>query len=306
MILDPYKNNVIHQYQTELKTCKEIAEFYNCSTECVTTYLKKHCGIQLRGPRDRKMPALDRVGICQKYKSGVTGPALAKEYNLCERSIYNILEAAGIDRRYFVNEVKEDFFSTWSEDMAYILGFITADGNVGKRKPYLNIELQQRDKCALEYIRDCISPTANILPQTHCDKRSGKIYHSNKLSIHSYKLVQDLKQFSVFPNKTGNHLLDFDIPQEYQHSYTRGFFDADGSVFFKNGLCNSSIVCKSELFLRELKSLNGLHLGRIGHGSGKHRYLWNWRMAYKHSKKFADYIYQSYNFSLERKRIRFV
>jgi hypothetical protein len=45
-----------------------------------------------------------------------------------------------------IYDVKEDYFETWSHEMAYILGFISADGGVNKQQTSLSIELQMRDK----------------------------------------------------------------------------------------------------------------------------------------------------------------
>ena len=51
-----------------------------------------------------------------------------------------------------IYELNEDYFETWSHEMAYILGFISADGSINKQKTSLSIELQMRDKKVLEFI----------------------------------------------------------------------------------------------------------------------------------------------------------
>jgi hypothetical protein len=74
----------------------------------------------------------------------------------------------------------EEFFSKWSKDMAYILGFVTADGYVSDVKWCVQISLQERDVEILEYIKKCISPERPI----YYYKREIKI--SNAGNIGSY------------------------------------------------------------------------------------------------------------------------
>jgi len=125
--------------------------------------------------------------------------------------------------------------------------------------------------------------------------------------IYSEQIIKELEKYQIFPNKTGRHLLNFDIPSEYFWNYVRGYFDADGSAWINSTSkrINSSITCKSNDFLIELKrrcedigSINKI----ITKKNKKTYTLYYWNMGYRDTILFRDNIYKGYNFCLERKR----
>lgn len=304
--LDEYKEDIINKYFNENLTCKEIAEIYNTNKDNISNFLKKRCGLKLKKKAWNKKINLDEEYIVEQYNLGRDGIDISKELGVSTPLIYRTLEANGVTRRLQVYEVDHNFFGSWSEDMAYILGFVTADGNVPGNKPYLRVELKRADKQILEYIKKCLSPDSKIYDYEHIDKRRNVTSYSSLFCLYSNQIVNDLKKYNVFPNKTGKHLLDFNIPEEYLHSYTRGFFDADGSIYpNKYGSMYSTITCMCQQFLEELRLRNKLSLGKIAKGCGNNKNLFNWDMNIKDTQIFGEFIYQSYNFALERKRDRF-
>lgn len=68
-------------------------------------------------------------------------------------------------KRYKYNH---DYFSKWTHENAWIIGFITADGNIHNNT--LNIQLARKDVCILEHIRDKISRVghANYCSHNFC------------------------------------------------------------------------------------------------------------------------------------------
>lgn len=148
-----------------------------------------------------------------------------------------------------------EYFKNWSNDMAYIVGFITADGNIHNKRPYLSIELQREDKEFLIKLKNKIYPDSNIYDCIHYDKRNKKEHFTSKWTFHSKEIIKDLEKYSIFPNKTGKHLLNFDIPKEYINDYVRGFFDGDGSIFISKNIKSVTFVCASVKFLESLQKL---------------------------------------------------
>lgn len=199
------------------------------------------------------------------------------------------------------NQANHDFFSTWSRPMAYILGIITADGGINYPKPYVTLDIKSKDIEILKYCRCYLNPAANFYKYERVHPKTGNIYESSKLMVYSQKMVDDLKIYSVFPNKTGKHLLDFDIPNEYFPDYTRGFFDGDGSVYYKANKINSKITCKSWPFLAELAYRIGINFSTE---FSKNK-LMSIKYFYKTSIKLRDFMYQNEEFALTRKKERF-
>lgn len=125
--------------------------------------------------------------------------------------------------------VKENFFEVIdSEEKAYFLGLIFADGNItndSKRSPMLRLQLKISDVEILEKLRQCL----NIHSKLVYDKRAGK--ECAILCIRNEKIAADLAKYGIVPNKTyiTKHLPQ--IPEEYERDFLRGLLDGDGSIY---------------------------------------------------------------------------
>lgn len=93
--------------------------------------------------------------IIEKYNSGISGIEIAKELNVKPYVIYRILNKNNIkvrsnkinSRRFYCNE--NSFSEVNSEESAYWLGFMYADGYVTKNG-YVGLSLFIIDKSHLE------------------------------------------------------------------------------------------------------------------------------------------------------------
>ena len=123
-------------------------------------------------------------------------------------------------------EYNRDFFSTIdTEEKAYWLGFISADGNVSKTMKNMRINLNIKDKAHLEKFRESISGNQPIKESIR-EKN-----HSVYIDMNSKKICSDLQKYGVTPNKSLTLNVHFDlIPQQLIHHFIRGYFDGDGSI----------------------------------------------------------------------------
>jgi LAGLIDADG-like domain len=202
------------------------------------------------------------------------------------------MESVMVRKRIY--DVKEDYFNNWSPEMAYILGFISADGSVNKQKTSLSIELQMRDKEVLEFIRQQITPTAPI----KITKKKDREYC--RLRINSVKLIQSLQKYNVVPNKTFTIRLDFDIPQQFIGDYVRGLFDGDGWITCRRNTIEFGICSTSKEFITEL--YNKVKIGRIRERSKKIHPVYSLDAEANSAIAIRDIIYASGGFSLKRKK----
>lgn len=146
-----------------------------------------------------------------------------------------ILDPRGGHNRYNCNF---DFFKRWTNEMAYVLGFLYADGTiidaVSSRTQY--IIFASRDREILEKIRTvmnsehplCIQP-----PRIHRHKNG--IYKSRELfilRIGSRKMFNDLIHLGVVPKKSKIAIFP-EIPPRYLNHFVRGYFDGDGCVYLQ-------------------------------------------------------------------------
>lgn len=186
----------------------------------------------------------------------------------------------GGQRKYYVNE---DFFKVWSHDMAYILGFWFADGNI-KQNRVFSIYQHNKDRYLLQKILDRFADREFL----YKDKRADFSY----ISISSKIIYKDLLNLGGIPAKSLRSDFPFVIPYEYIGDFLRGNFDGDGSIYYdkcnrkyfscfttgskkfadglKACLDKANVSCKIivrkgkyvKIFTRELKKYNDLYYVR--------------------------------------------
>ncbi len=91
--------------------------------------------------------------IIKMYESGSRTVEIAEQANVSARYINSVLQSNDVTRRprgswlrqYTINE---NYFKTWSNNMAYLLGFFVADGNMPH--DHQLISFSQKDPFILE------------------------------------------------------------------------------------------------------------------------------------------------------------
>jgi hypothetical protein len=191
--------------------------------------------------------------------------------------------------------VKHDYFATWSHNMAYILGFITADGCVRSDRDAITISLSRKDEYILQFILDNIKPRGNI--RHYSIVQSNNKFHYSSIEINSNQIVNDLAAYYVAPRKTGKEVLPV-IPNEFLGDYVRGFFDGDGTVHNYNGILKSHISNTCERFCYDL--IDRLQFGKL---LLCHKQIMGVRFEQHDSQKLKRLMYDGHNrFALKRKK----
>jgi transposase len=79
-------------------------------------------------------PGMTDELIIQMYKSGMSNKELASIIGISDRAIRNVMYKHGIpmNRKQYSgqprkNKVNEDYFKTWSHEMAWVLGLFVTD-----------------------------------------------------------------------------------------------------------------------------------------------------------------------------------
>lgn len=123
--------------------------------------------------------------------------------------------------------VNTEFFTTWSPEMAYVLGFIIADGTVThtKRDTYF-LSIQITDLLLLKAIQHAMGSNHTI----HVRERHGNERTIYRLQVGSKIICNDLAHFGVVPQKA--HVTNMpSVPDEFLGDFVRGYFDGDGNVW---------------------------------------------------------------------------
>ena len=179
--------------------------------------------------------------------------------------------------------------------MAYVLGFIVADGALihTKRDTFFT-EIQSTDKEIIYDIRSCMELDLKV--GEVCRTRPGwkKAY---RLQIGSKRIYKDLESLGLFPRKSMNIRLP-PVPSKHFASFLRGYFDGDGSVSLlvprsrnsKSPVLTTRFTSGSKMILVEIKD----RLRRSISVSGSLCYYSRaWRLVYatKDSEKLFYYMY---------------
>jgi len=168
-------------------------------------------------------------------------------------------------------KINKKFFKKWSEEMAYILGFIYADGNIiyTKRNTWF-LSIQITDKEILEKIKTTINSSHKISKKVKVPKQK-QLY---RLQIGSKEICNDLLSLGITERKSKTILFP-NIPSKYLFHFIRGYFDGDGGVWvgLKNKRVNTGKFILSTYFtsgskdflisLKNLLSKNGILGGSL-------------------------------------------
>ena len=142
---------------------------------------------------------------------------LSKTINRSKESLGIKLRNLNIPIQKTKASVNCDFFKTWSHDMAYILGFLHADGCVftGKsNRKSVTCGVQKEDKAILEYILKHIAPNQKINHFKQKNK-SGKMTNGVKFIVYNDILYDSLIDLNFRERKTYNKILP-PLPQKFK------------------------------------------------------------------------------------------
>ena len=227
--------------------------------------------------------------------------------------IYNYFKKNGWDRNgkggKRTYEVNKYFFKNINtEEKAYILGFICADGHIEKDRLIITVSIKDID--ILKKIKRVLNskhPIKNIKRKNPYQNSNRKELILVELQINSVELVKPLFNMGLTTNKTytlDGSILKF-IPKYLMRDFLRGYFDGDGNVLFgkkySSGYKYNINICGNEDFLLKsfqvyFPSNNKLYKNLYS----KQCYVWKISQKDK-VKDFMHYLYYNSSIFLQRK-----
>ncbi|MFH1527353.1 MAG: LAGLIDADG family homing endonuclease [Bacteroidota bacterium] len=123
----------------------------------------------------------------------------------------------------------EDFFKKWSPEMAYVLGFFAADGNMSIHSNSGHyIEFTSCDAELIRKTRDLLKSNNKLSNRIRSDKQ--KVAY--RIQIGSNTLYKSLLSLGMTPNKSLTLKFPKIKPSRLK-DFIRGYFDGDGCVYLK-------------------------------------------------------------------------
>ena len=249
--------------------------------------------------------------IINYYKTRpMTLQEVSEHFNICCPTIGKILKEYHIKTYTRVQLYSPDLIENYferidTEEKAYFLGLIITDGcvhNTKGRQSLVNITLDSKDEYLLKAFKKEIKSNKTV---THDGRGCSQI------NILSNKMVNNLKQYGILPNKSLHTIFPTNIPKHLYKHLIRGILDGDGSVSFyarrdrKKSHTKAIRFCQgNEQFLKDLVDFLYTECGiqRINLYKEKDSL---WSIAYRKNEsmiKLIDYIYDDAHIYMKRKK----
>lgn len=177
-----------------------------------------------------------------------------------------------------------------SEDKAYWLGFLYADGcvrKVSKNSFNISLQLSEKDKRHIELFKECINANHPI----------RKDLNMSRIILFSEDMASDLKKWGCVPRKTFKIKGIPNINKSLINHFIRGYHDGDGwnyidpQGYFR--LCGLG----TESFCVSIIDHLGYGVVHRDKGSNIFRYNFNGTKG----KRFAKFLYSNASIYLDRK-----
>ncbi len=140
--------------------------------------------------------------------------------------------------------INQDYFKTWSNNMAYVLGFCTARARIHDITIF-DLTIKKKDKYILKRIaseisfKGCLSDTVD-----------------NQLARLNFCCRPFCEQLAEFWED------GWAVPTEFRNDFIRGFFDGNGKVVnVKGHRINAMISCFNEQTAKQFKHWMGIDGG---------------------------------------------
>jgi hypothetical protein len=170
------------------------------------------------------------ISIIKNYLNGMSAKDISKNYNMTDTNVRRILNRRNVEIRHARYSADFNYFNEIdTEDKAYFLGFIYADGNVYENQ--MNILISIVDEDLLLKIKKYIKSNN---PISYSNKKDYKGIFANakptcKVTIANNNIIKGLSKHEVMPNKTFKLTFPETIQNDLVKHFIRGYLDGDGS-----------------------------------------------------------------------------
>lgn len=235
----------------------------------------------------------------KKYEEGNSVASIAKELGIDRHRLSKELKQHGVmvsrtSSKYKYNE--SFFIDIDTEEKAYWLGFMYADGYVSARDCKFELGLKGDDIGHVEKFRNTIVPGKPV----HLRKKDGSCRLNGTNKIVTTSLISK----GCIPNKSKT--LEFPttdiVPEHLMRHFLRGFFDGDGCIHLDSkdkGV--ASWTCGSKSFTESLKKFLERTLDISKTSISIHKGCFDYRHHGNSTTTVLQYLYDGCSVYLDRK-----
>jgi len=157
---------------------------------------------------------------------------LKRVFGRSANAITKQAQSLGLSR--YDHQINHSYFEQIiSEEQAYWLGWLAADGSVKNSTlggSYISLELNQRDEEIVRAFAQAVAP--------------GVAVHRNRnavcVRIGSKRMARDLAKYGIVPKKTEAFHWPQALPEAYAMPFILGYFDGDGCLYRSHKLSRNN------------------------------------------------------------------
>lgn len=197
-----------------------------------------------------------------------------------------------------------------TEEKAYWLGYMYADGCVHKSKYNYVISLTCKDLDHITKFKNSLESSHKIITSYSSKSNYKQDSHLYKIALYSEKMLNDLISKGCVEKKT--FLLKFptkdQVPKELVSHFIRGYFDGDGSISYGKKYKGFVDICGIYPFLNGIRNYLGLNKNmHIYKDKRKESECWSIKLSSKKNVDlFYNKIYKDSIISMNRKKEKFI
>ena len=247
------------------------------------------------------------------YCSKRTKDGFRERCKFCE-NLYNKIQSENRKNPFYKKRVKKYFNESYfeiidTEDKAYFLGFICADGCVRydqNRGVYgVFLKINKKDEHILNDFIKCVNGNISV--------RKDIIKDTVEIRLTGKKISNDLIKLGVYQNKTFS-LKYPNIPPELERHFIRGYFDGDGCIRIKKDKRNGKEIGDMRFVSGSIDILNSINIrmeylfgtkrnSLYGPKKGNYKFI-GWS-SMRDIESIYKGFYEDSNFYLNRKKETF-
>jgi hypothetical protein len=292
-ILNHYKNQ---------QSLRGLARMYQVTPKAISDLIKRN-NIPILGITDNVNGR--EADIIRDYSSGMRERELFEKYNIGHVPFNRVLREGGIKKRIpgegrRRRKVDESFFDVIdSEQKAYFLGFLYADGYNHEKSGAIRLALDHKDREILEKLSIVIGSDAPLYSdRTLC-----------RLAFSSKRMSKRLVELGCHQAKSKTLTFPHFLADEMIHHFIRGYFDGDGHIvdFKKYPQTGRIEILGSHSFIESLSEVLLLKCGAKSHFQPDRRAksVSVLRVnCVSQAGKVAEYLFRNATIFLTRKRSR--
>jgi transposase-like protein len=291
----------------------ELAKIYGVSSQAMDKRLHKKGIVRLK-----EIINTQKNKIIEMYGDGKSMPEIAQYLKCSPAGIGRAFERWNISVRnaskcHRIYDINEDFFDVIdTQEKAYFLGFLYADGCNQQEDNRVRIDLHFKDVDILEklskliYVSDSESRIKTQI-RKRVYKNVRKFIPHKYLDINSKHICETLNKLGCTPRKSLTLTYPSWMPEHLQNHFIRGYYDGDGGTFVTNikGRGASTGIIGTSEFLNEIKIIvyktSGVSLSDYKTKNTKSN-VWKYYCGgNRNCQKLLDWLYTDATIFLNRK-----